>query len=143
MLNIINKFCVHKTYIASVRNVSALNGFRSHLEGQLDGIKEAGTYKKERVILSKQVARIRVKVSDQNILNFCANNYLGLSVCILLKYKDLKKNIFFDLNFENKLQGNSEVIKASQTVLDSHGAGLSSVRFICGTQVINISLNYF
>lgn len=74
--------------------------------------KEAGTYKRERVITSRQGVYINVENKTGQLLNFCANNYLGLS-------------------------SHPDVIAAGKSVLDSHGAGLSSVRFICGTQNIH------
>ena len=81
------------------------------LQKELNNIKEAGLYKDERIITSPQGAEI--KTSDgRNVLNFCANNYLGLSA-------------------------HSKVIEAAKKTIDSHGFGLSSVRFICGTQDIH------
>lgn len=100
---------------SNTRKVASLAAFKSHLNNQIEGIKSAGTFKKERVIISKQAAFIDVEGSDKKILNFCANNYLGLS-------------------------SHQEVIDASKNALDSHGAGLSSVRFICGTQDIHKDL---
>ncbi|XP_033106368.1 2-amino-3-ketobutyrate coenzyme A ligase, mitochondrial-like [Anneissia japonica] len=81
----------------------------------MDAIRSAGTYKPERVITTKQAAQIKVKGSNRNILNFCANNYLGLS-------------------------SNLEVVEAAKESLDRYGNGLSSVRFICGTQDIHKEL---
>ncbi len=74
----LNKCCSITTI--RVRNLSAVASFKAHLTEQLDGINKAGTYKKERIITSKQASFITVKNSDKKILNFCANNYLGLSV---------------------------------------------------------------
>ncbi len=81
--------------------------YQSHLINQLKEIKEAGLYKNERIIISPQGAEIEL-ISGQKVLNFCANNYLGLS-------------------------NNSELVKAAKSSLDDHGYGMSSVRFICGT----------
>lgn len=114
MLSILNK-CYLNARTNQLRSLSALSNFQAHLAEQLDGIKTAGTYKQERVILGKQASLIDVDGSDKKILNFCANNYLGLS-------------------------SHQEVIDASKAALDSHGAGLSSVRFICGTQDIHKNL---
>ena len=75
---------------------------------QLKQIEEAGTFKHERVITSSQQSNISVANSPQPVLNFCANNYLGLA-------------------------SHPEVVAASQRALDSHGFGMASVRFICGT----------
>ncbi len=80
---------------------------REHLQQELSGIREAGLYKNERVIISSQDALIRLD-SGKEVLNFCANNYLGLS-------------------------NHPELIAAAKSALDSHGFGMSSVRFICGT----------
>lgn len=80
---------------------------KTHLQNELSGIKEAGLYKNERIIVSPQQAEIRLE-SGQEVLNFCANNYLGLS-------------------------NHPELVKAAKNALDSHGYGMSSVRFICGT----------
>uniref|UniRef100_A0A2P2HZQ0 2-amino-3-ketobutyrate coenzyme A ligase, mitochondrial n=1 Tax=Hirondellea gigas TaxID=1518452 RepID=A0A2P2HZQ0_9CRUS len=88
---------------------------RSLLSEQLDGIRAAGTWKTERVITSKQAVNISVQGSKGKILNFCANNYLGLS-------------------------SHPEVVEAGKRALDRYGAGLSSVRFICGTQDIHKEL---
>jgi glycine C-acetyltransferase len=84
------------------------------LQKELKEIEEAGLYKKERIISSTQDADI--KLSDgSEVINFCANNYLGLS-------------------------SNPEVIKAAKETIDTHGFGMSSVRFICGTQDIHKTL---
>ena len=87
---------------------------KSNLQNELKEIKEAGLYKKERIITSSQDAVIKVS-SGEEVINFCANNYLGLS-------------------------NNTEVVKAAKDTLDSHGFGMSSVRFICGTQDIHKQL---
>ncbi|XP_016103712.1 2-amino-3-ketobutyrate coenzyme A ligase, mitochondrial-like [Sinocyclocheilus grahami] len=87
----------------------------SVLENELDTIRAAGTWKGERVITSKQGPHISVDGSRGDILNFCANNYLGLS-------------------------SHPEVVKAGIDALQKYGAGLSSVRFICGTQNIHKNL---
>ena len=83
--------------------------FKSHLITELQGIKDAGLYKNERVITTAQRAAINVDGVNGEVLNFCANNYLGLS-------------------------DNQRRIDAAKRALDSHGYGMSSVRFICGTQ---------
>lgn len=80
---------------------------KEHLKNELQSIKDAGLYKNERVIVSPQDAVIRLS-SGQEVLNFCANNYLGLS-------------------------NHPELIQAASEALHSHGYGMSSVRFICGT----------
>jgi len=82
-------------------------------ENILKGIRESGLYKEERVLLSPQGANI--KVPGKEVLNFCANNYLGLA-------------------------NHPELIKAAKKALDEYGYGLSSVRFICGTQSIHKEL---
>lgn len=87
---------------------------KQHLQDELAQIKEAGLYKRERIIVSEQGAEITIS-TGQKVINFCANNYLGLS-------------------------SHPEVIKAAQTTLDTHGFGMSSVRFICGTQDIHKEL---
>ncbi len=84
------------------------------LEQELSEIKEAGLYKEERIITTPQSAEIKTR-STGEVLNFCANNYLGLS-------------------------SHPEVIKAAKDAIDTHGFGLSSVRFICGTQDIHKEL---
>lgn len=81
---------------------------QAHLQKELADIREAGLYKNERVITTPQGAEIKVN-SGAEVLNFCANNYLGLS-------------------------NNPKLIAAAKEALDTHGYGLSSVRFICGTQ---------
>ncbi|MDC1180615.1 glycine C-acetyltransferase [Flavobacteriaceae bacterium] len=87
---------------------------KSNLQNELKEIKEAGLYKKERIITSSQDAVIKVSTGEE-VINFCANNYLGLS-------------------------NNTEVVKAAKDTLDTHGFGMSSVRFICGTQDIHKKL---
>ncbi|WP_417429816.1 glycine C-acetyltransferase [Halpernia sp.] len=87
--------------------------FLHNLQTELQNIENEGLYKKERIITSPQSAEITA--NGKELLNFCANNYLGLS-------------------------NNQEVVKASQTMMDSHGYGMSSVRFICGTQDIHKTL---
>ncbi|MBR5055604.1 MAG: glycine C-acetyltransferase [Bacteroidales bacterium] len=83
------------------------NDFKNFLENELQSIKDAGLYKEERVITSAQKADITVGKGDK-VLNFCANNYLGLA-------------------------NSPELIKAAKEALDTHGYGMASVRFICGT----------
>ena len=87
------------------------NQFKPVLEKELASIKEAGLYKKERIITSPQAAEITIE-GGKTVLNFCANNYLGLS-------------------------SHPKVIEAAKAAIDSHGFGMSSVRFICGTQDIH------
>jgi glycine C-acetyltransferase len=81
--------------------------YKSHLDSLLNEIKEAGLYKNERIIVSPQGAEIELN-TGQKVLNFCANNYLGLS-------------------------NNPSLIETAKASLDNHGYGMSSVRFICGT----------
>lgn len=87
---------------------------KEQLQQELDTISEAGLYKKERIIVKPQATQIEVSTGE-NVLNFCANNYLGLS-------------------------SHPEVVQAAKDALDSHGFGMSSVRFICGTQDIHKTL---
>ncbi len=89
-------------------------GIKEDLEKTLEEIRDNGLYKTERIIVSDQKAEIRVK-PDREVLNFCANNYLGLA-------------------------NNPELIKAAKEAMDVRGFGLSSVRFICGTQDIHKEL---
>lgn len=88
--------------------------FQNHLQKELADIRLAGLYKEERIITSPQGAKIRVS-TGQEVLNFCANNYLGLS-------------------------DNQELINAAKQAMDTHGFGMSSVRFICGTQDLHKEL---
>ena len=87
---------------------------KEHLQNELSSIKDAGLYKKERIITSSQDAVIKISTGEE-VINFCANNYLGLS-------------------------NNPEVIQAAKDTMDQHGYGMSSVRFICGTQDIHKEL---
>ena len=87
---------------------------KKHLQQEIEEIKDSGLYKKERIITTPQDAVIKIS-TGQEVINFCANNYLGLS-------------------------SHPEVIKAAKDTLDSHGFGMSSVRFICGTQDIHKEL---
>ena len=91
-----------------------LGKFQQQIQDELATIKEAGLFKKERVITTAQGASIRVNTGAE-VLNFCANNYLGLS-------------------------SHPDVIQAAKDALDTHGYGMSSVRFICGTQDIHKNL---
>mgnify|MGYP002509000160 CR=1 FL=1 len=87
---------------------------QEHLQQELAGIKEAGLYKNERIITTPQ--RANIKLNDgRDVLNFCANNYLGLS-------------------------DNQRLIDAAKRAMDTHGYGMSSVRFICGCQDIHKQL---
>jgi glycine C-acetyltransferase len=88
--------------------------FKPKLEQELRSIEEAGLFKRERIITSPQAAEITIAGGKQ-VLNFCANNYLGLS-------------------------SHPRVIQAAKDAIDSHGFGMSSVRFICGTQDIHKEL---
>lgn len=87
--------------------------FQEHLQQELENIKEAGLYKEERLIEGPQQAAIQVK--GKEVLNFCANNYLGLS-------------------------NNPRLIQAAKDMMDHRGYGMSSVRFICGTQDVHKEL---
>lgn len=87
---------------------------QQHLQQELIDIKNAGLYKEERIITSAQGAEITLNTGE-TVLNFCANNYLGLS-------------------------SHPEVVQAAKDVMDTHGFGMSSVRFICGTQDIHKTL---
>ena len=88
--------------------MNTYSNFQKYLQNELADIQSAGLYKNERIIVSPQGASIRVS-TGQEVLNFCANNYLGLSA-------------------------NKELIEAAKEDMDSRGFGMSSVRFICGTQ---------
>ncbi len=87
---------------------------KQQLKKELESINEAGLYKNERIITSSQDAIIKIATGEE-VINFCANNYLGLS-------------------------SNPEVIQAAKDAMDTHGYGMSSVRFICGTQDIHKNL---
>ena len=87
---------------------------KKQLQEELNSISEAGLYKKERIITKPQATEIEV-ITGEKVLNFCANNYLGLS-------------------------SHPEVVQAAKDALDTHGFGMSSVRFICGTQDIHKKL---
>jgi glycine C-acetyltransferase len=89
---------------------------QQHLQNELNTIQENGLFKKERIITSPQGAEITISTGE-TVLNFCANNYLGLS-------------------------SHPEVVQAAKDALDSHGFGMSSVRFICGTQDIHKELEH-
>lgn len=89
------------------------NQFLEHLQNELSNIDKEGLYKRERIITSQQSAEI--EANGKRLLNFCANNYLGIS-------------------------NNPQVMKASQEMISSRGYGMSSVRFICGTQDIHKEL---
>ncbi|MBT8246136.1 MAG: glycine C-acetyltransferase [Winogradskyella sp.] len=87
---------------------------KEHLDKEIEKIKEAGLFKEERIITSAQGPEITLS-TGQKVLNFCANNYLGLS-------------------------SHPEVVQAAKDTMDTHGFGMSSVRFICGTQDIHKEL---
>ena len=88
--------------------------YKSFISKEIESIKEAGLFKKERVITSPQSSEITIQ-GGQKVYNFCANNYLGLS-------------------------SHPKVIQAAKDAIDTHGFGMSSVRFICGTQDIHKTL---
>lgn len=90
------------------------NDFQKHLTDELAAIKEAGLYKEERIIVTPQSSGIKLN-TGKNVVNFCANNYLGLA-------------------------DNPELIEAAKAAMDTHGYGMSSVRFICGTQDLHKQL---
>lgn len=90
------------------------NKIKDHLNKELQDIKDSGLFKEERIITSAQGAEITLNTGEK-VLNFCANNYLGLS-------------------------SHPEVIQAAKDTMDTHGFGMSSVRFICGTQDIHKTL---
>jgi len=90
------------------------SNYKTHLQTQLNEMKSSGLYKKERTILSPQGAAVKVNDGSE-VINFCANNYLGLS-------------------------SHPEVVQAAKKALDTHGYGMSSVRFICGTQDVHKAL---
>jgi glycine C-acetyltransferase len=87
---------------------------QEHLQNELNSIREAGLFKRERIITTPQAAVIKT-TEGKEVLNFCANNYLGLS-------------------------SHPAVLEAAKNTIDSHGFGMSSVRFICGTQDIHKTL---
>jgi glycine C-acetyltransferase len=95
-------------------DATSTQDFYSHLTAQLAQVKEDGLYKAERIITTAQQAKIAV-ASGEQVVNFCANNYLGLA-------------------------NHPELIAAAKTGLDAHGFGMASVRFICGTQDIHKTL---
>ena len=90
------------------------SSIQHHLENELTSLKAQGLFKKERIIVSSQGPEI-ILDSGLKVLNFCSNNYLGLA-------------------------SHPEVIKAAKDTMDSYGFGMASVRFICGTQDIHLSL---
>lgn len=98
---------IHQTINGYVRKI------KEHLQQELAEIKAAGLYKSERVIESPQ--RAEIEVAGRKVLNFCANNYLGLS-------------------------DNPRLIEAAKRAMDNRGYGMSSVRFICGCQDIHKQL---
>ena len=89
--------------------------FKDHLQKELQEIKDAGLYKNERVIITPQSSEIEVENNKGEVMNFCANNYLGLA-------------------------DNTRLIEAAKKAMDDRGYGMSSVRFICGTQDLHKEL---
>jgi len=100
-------------YLCSVKNERMNTKFAERIATELQEIQENGLFKKERIITSEQGPEIAV--NGKKVLNFCANNYLGLS-------------------------SHPKVIEAAHKAIESHGYGMSSVRFICGTQDIHKEL---
>ena len=98
----------------AIKYKNMYSDFQQYLNSTLKEITEAGLYKNERIIVSPQSAAIKVS-TGADVLNFCANNYLGLS-------------------------DNAELIEAAKKALDERGFGMSSVRFICGTQDLHKEL---
>jgi len=97
-----------------VKESSSINDFYLHLNGQIEQVKQDGLYKAERIITTAQQAKISVNTGEE-VVNFCANNYLGLA-------------------------NHPSLIAAAKNGLDEHGFGMASVRFICGTQDIHKTL---
>jgi glycine C-acetyltransferase len=108
------KAAANKSLILASKTIKMYGKLQNFLQSELENIKEAGLFKKERIIISPQGAEIKVN-SGAEVINFCANNYLGLS-------------------------SHPKVIEAAKNTLDTHGYGMSSVRFICGTQDIHKEL---
>jgi glycine C-acetyltransferase len=96
------------------KNEAMYGKMKDHLQAELKAIEEGGIYKRERIITTPQGAKVKVASGDEVVI-MCANNYLGLS-------------------------SHPEVIEAAKSALDTHGYGMSSVRFICGTQDIHKEL---
>src|SRR5258706_12623395 len=94
--------------------MTSVAAFNQHCQSELDGIRAAGLFKGERIIATPQGALVRL-ADGRELINFCANNYLGLS-------------------------SHPKVIAAAHEAIDSHGFGMSSVRFICGTQDLHKNL---
>jgi glycine C-acetyltransferase len=94
--------------------MNTYRNYQKFLQGELSEIQDSGLYKTERIITSPQNVEIKLN-TGKNVLNFCANNYLGLS-------------------------DNQEIIDAAKHAMDTHGYGMSSVRFICGTQDLHKQL---
>lgn len=122
-MRIVTKSLIRRAYSTSTA-ATATGGKQRYLQSlqpilhqQLAEIRDAGTYKHERVITTAQEASIGVTTSKDKVLNFCANNYLGLS-------------------------NHPALIEAAKKTLDDHGLGMSSVRFICGTQDIHKELEH-
>ena len=104
-----------RTFLSDLGMASRLLPLLSHVfQKEIQDIKDAGLYKSERIITSSQDAVIKISTGEE-VINFCANNYLGLS-------------------------SHPQVIEAAKDAIDTHGYGLSSVRFICGTQDIHKEL---
>jgi len=97
----------------AAKKISAMPNFIDHMQTQLDGLRRDGLYKEERVITSPQDAAITV--NGKTVLNFCANNYLGLA-------------------------NHPKIRAAAKSAIDDHGYGMASVRFICGTQDLHKNL---
>jgi len=97
-----------------VKESSSISDFYLHLNGQIEQVKQDGLYKAERIITTAQQAKISVNTGEE-VVNFCANNYLGLA-------------------------NHPSLIAAAKNGLDEHGFGMASVRFICGTQDIHKTL---
>ncbi len=102
------------TPVTPSEKINMYGKIKEHLQQELQDIEDAGLYKKERIITSAQDAVIKISTGEE-VINFCSNNYLGLS-------------------------SNKEVIQAAKDTMDTHGFGMSSVRFICGTQDIHKTL---
>ncbi|XP_033207087.1 2-amino-3-ketobutyrate coenzyme A ligase, mitochondrial isoform X2 [Belonocnema kinseyi] len=114
MSRILLKQTLIAKFLANGYRLQHTHNLKSVIQSQLETIKKAGTWKAERIIASPQRTQILLN-NGKKVLNFCANNYLGLS-------------------------DNPKVIEAAKNALDKYGAGLSSVRFICGTQEIHKEL---
>lgn len=130
----------HAAYTNGIHQPTSLaaKNLRTLLQQQLNEIQAAGTLKTECIITTPQNAVIGIEESIKPVVNFCSNNYLGMAVSIIpLFFGTIFHVNFYSFEELSIFKDNPDVIEHAKKMMDEYGSGLSSARFICGTQSIH------